>query len=76
MIAAQLARIEAGEAADIIRTIDERERENQTMCVGVRWDFERSDLLEIVEVSLCTCSDPFHLSASHRTNHRSRVGSG
>lgn len=51
VIAAQLARIEAGEAPDILRTVDERERENQTMCVGVRWDFEQVDLLEIVEVS-------------------------
>ncbi|KAG8746873.1 hypothetical protein FRC10_003395 [Ceratobasidium sp. 414] len=37
-----------GAARRIIETIDERERENETWCIGVRWEqFEREVLLEI-----------------------------
>jgi Fanconi-associated nuclease 1 len=39
-------------ARRIIESVDERERDTETWCIGVRWDqFEREDLLEIVDVS-------------------------
>ncbi|KAG8694499.1 hypothetical protein FRC09_009804, partial [Ceratobasidium sp. 395] len=39
-----------GAARRIIEAIDERERENETWCIGVRWEqFEREDLLEIAD---------------------------
>ncbi|KAG8722482.1 hypothetical protein FRC08_001537 [Ceratobasidium sp. 394] len=52
LINARLAELvdDQGAARRIIETIDERERENETWCIGVRWElFEREALLEIVD---------------------------
>ncbi|QRW01531.1 mRNA cleavage and polyadenylation factor CLP1 [Ceratobasidium sp. AG-Ba] len=39
-----------GAARRLIEAVDERERPNETWCIGVRWDqFEREALVEIVE---------------------------
>ncbi|KZT57584.1 hypothetical protein CALCODRAFT_452810 [Calocera cornea HHB12733] len=46
----RLAQLRAGQGPRIIAEVDDRERPNQTWCVGVRWDmFEKSDLVEIAE---------------------------
>lgn len=47
-INARLAEISNGDAAAIIRGVWEREVERRTCVVGLRWDFELEDLLEIV----------------------------
>ncbi|EHL03643.1 putative Fanconi-associated nuclease 1 like protein [Glarea lozoyensis 74030] len=44
----RLVEIANGNAADIIRSVDSRERERATCVIGLRWDFELDDLLEIV----------------------------
>ncbi|KAH9220383.1 hypothetical protein DL95DRAFT_329579 [Leptodontidium sp. 2 PMI_412] len=44
----RLVEIENGAAADIIRAVDAREREKRTCAIGLNWDFELHDLLEIV----------------------------
>ncbi|KAF4634880.1 hypothetical protein G7Y89_g3224 [Cudoniella acicularis] len=44
----RLVEIANGDAAKIIRVADEREREKRTCIVGLNWDFELDDLLEIV----------------------------
>jgi Fanconi-associated nuclease 1 len=44
----RLVEIANGSAADIIRSLDEREREKRTCVIGLNWDFELEDLLEIV----------------------------
>ncbi|TVY30474.1 Fanconi-associated nuclease 1-like protein [Lachnellula hyalina] len=44
----RLVEIANGNAAQIIRAVDERERERKTCVVGLNWDFELDDLLEIV----------------------------
>ncbi|PBP27308.1 hypothetical protein BUE80_DR001533 [Diplocarpon rosae] len=44
----RLVEIENGSAADIIRSVDAREREKRTCVIGLNWDFELEDLLEIV----------------------------
>jgi fanconi-associated nuclease 1 len=44
----RLVEIANGSAADIIRSLDEREREKRTCIIGLNWDFELEDLLEIV----------------------------
>lgn len=68
LVAAHLGRIEAGEAPDILREVDERERDKETWCVGVRWYYERADLLEIVEVSIVILHWVVHCAAlvAHR----------
>jgi Fanconi-associated nuclease 1 len=44
----RLVEIANGSAADIIRSLDQREREKRTCIIGLNWDFELEDLLEIV----------------------------
>lgn len=44
----RLVEIANGSAANIIRAVDEREREKRTCVIGLNWDFELEDLLEIV----------------------------
>jgi Fanconi-associated nuclease 1 len=44
----RLVEVANGSAADIIRSLDEREREKRTCIIGLNWDFELEDLLEIV----------------------------
>ncbi|KAB5530337.1 VRR-NUC domain-containing protein [Coniochaeta sp. 2T2.1] len=44
----RLVEIENGAAADIIRAVDSRERETRTCVVGLNWDFELEDLVELV----------------------------
>ena len=47
----RLEEIKQGKAREIIRNVDLRHREDQTLCVGVRWDLiEREDLENVVEV--------------------------
>lgn len=43
----RLAEISNGEAARLIREVDTREREKRTCIIGLNWDFELDDLLEI-----------------------------
>ncbi|KAG9236324.1 hypothetical protein BJ875DRAFT_420406 [Amylocarpus encephaloides] len=45
----RLIEIANGDAASIIRTVHTREHEKGTCIIGLIWDFELSDLLEIVE---------------------------
>lgn len=49
LVRERLDAIEAGSAAEILTETDQRERERKTWCVGVRWDYTREDLVEIVE---------------------------
>ncbi|TVY78448.1 Fanconi-associated nuclease 1-like protein [Lachnellula suecica] len=44
----RLVKIANGDAADLIRSVNERERERKTCVIGLNWDFELDDLLEIV----------------------------
>ncbi|KAF8856969.1 hypothetical protein BDZ45DRAFT_653399 [Acephala macrosclerotiorum] len=44
----RLVEIGNGSAADIIRVVDARERKSRTCIIGLNWDFELDDLLEIV----------------------------
>ena len=43
----RLVEIANGSAADIIRAVDGRERERRTCVIGLNWDFDLDDLLEI-----------------------------
>ncbi|KAI8391174.1 VRR-NUC domain-containing protein [Radiomyces spectabilis] len=49
MINQRLREIDEGRYLDIIREVDERERSRNTLCLGVRWDYELEPLLEIAE---------------------------
>ena len=55
----RLEQIKQGKAAEILAETDDKHRETQTMCVGVRWnDFSRQDLIDIVTVRfiiICCC---------------------
>ena len=53
----RLDQIKLGKAREIIRDVDLKHRDEQTLCVGVRWDLaEREDLENIVEVrNINTC---------------------
>jgi Fanconi-associated nuclease 1 len=44
----RLVEIENGAAERIIRAVDEMEREKRTCVVGLNWDFELQDLVELV----------------------------
>lgn len=56
----RLAEIKQGKAREIIRDIDSKHRDDQTLCVGVKWDLvEREDLENIVEVCGNACSPLF-----------------
>lgn len=44
----RLVEIENGAAARLVAEVDAREREKRTCVVGLNWDYERSDLLELV----------------------------
>lgn len=46
----RLRQIGQGEALEMLKVTDERERENKTYCVGLKWGYEREDLLEIIQV--------------------------
>lgn len=50
LVEARLKEIEDGHAFEILSAADERERANKTYCVGLKWYYEREDLLEIVQV--------------------------
>jgi Fanconi-associated nuclease 1 len=45
----RLVEIENGRAPDIIRSVHARESEKRTCIIGLNWDFELNDLLEIAE---------------------------
>lgn len=51
IIQKRLHAIENGDYLDIIKTVDARERPRQTLCIGVNWNYELEDILEIAEVS-------------------------
>lgn len=58
----RLTEIKEGKAREIIRNVDWKHRDEQTLCVGVRWDLvEREDLENIVEVGGGACSFPPYL---------------
>ncbi|KAI0176371.1 VRR-NUC domain-containing protein [Hypoxylon sp. FL1284] len=44
----RLVEIANGGAAKLVEEVDERERENRTCVVGLNWDYELDDLLELV----------------------------
>lgn len=53
----RLDEIKQGRAREIIRSVDLKHRDVQTLCVGVRWDLvEREELENIVEVRNDVCS--------------------
>jgi len=53
----RLAEIKQGKAREIIRNVDTKHRDDQTLCVGVKWDLvEREDLENVVEVRGDGCS--------------------
>ena len=53
LVEARLAEVKQGSAKAILESHDDKYREKNTWCVGVRWDIcEKQDLLEIVEVRL------------------------
>lgn len=55
----RLIEIKEGRAREIIRNVDLKHRDDQTICVGVSWDLvEREDLENIVEVSDIVCLSP------------------
>lgn len=55
----RLDEIKQGKAREIIRGVDLRHRDEQTLCVGVRWDLvEREDLENIVEARDSACFLP------------------
>lgn len=68
----RLEQIAAGEAPSILREVDERERDKGTLCVGVRWEFERDDLREIVECLGGTSLEVISRMLSEEYGHRSR----
>ena len=45
----RLVEISNGAAERLIREVDERERERRTCVVGLNWDFELEDLVELVQ---------------------------
>ncbi|XXG94741.1 hypothetical protein Hte_000998 [Hypoxylon texense] len=45
----RLVEIANGGAAELIKNVDGRERENRTCVVGLNWDYEMDDLLELVD---------------------------
>lgn len=50
LVAERLQDIENGRALHLLLETDERERLNKTYCVGMRWGYEREDLVEIIQV--------------------------
>ncbi|KAI1345236.1 VRR-NUC domain-containing protein [Xylariaceae sp. FL0016] len=54
----RLVEIANGGAARLIEEVDNRERENRTCVVGLNWDYERDDLLELAD-----CIDSAALAA-------------
>lgn len=50
MVKERLDEIEAGKATELLTRTDDRERENRTYCVGLKWGYEREDLAEIIQV--------------------------
>ena len=50
-IAERLEQIRSGEAPQLLAEVDARERDRSTWCVGVRWEYSREDLADIVRVS-------------------------
>jgi fanconi-associated nuclease 1 len=62
----RLKEIRDGKAAEILGAADSKYREKKTCCVGVRWDdFERQDLLDLVDV--CARSHSRVISQSERS---------
>lgn len=45
----RLVEIANGGAAKLVKEVDKRERENRTCVVGLNWDYELDDLLELVD---------------------------
>ncbi|KAI2640604.1 VRR-NUC domain-containing protein [Hypomontagnella submonticulosa] len=45
----RLVKIANGGAAELIEEVDRRERENRTCVVGLNWDYELEDLLELAD---------------------------
>lgn len=49
IIQEQLREIESGKHLEIIETVDKRERPRQTVCMGINWNYEFEDIIEIAE---------------------------
>ncbi|KAI8357877.1 VRR-NUC domain-containing protein [Choanephora cucurbitarum] len=58
MIQDRLSEIEQGKHLELITEVDSRERPRRTMCVGVNWNYETKDILEIAQ-----CIGPSSLAA-------------
>ena len=58
----RLAEIKQGKAREIISNVDSKHRNDQTLCVGVKWDLvEKEDLENIAEVGDNARFPPLHL---------------
>jgi hypothetical protein len=51
LISERLRLLESSAGPSLLEEIDKRERDRKTWAVGVRWEYERQDLVEIVQVS-------------------------
>ncbi|KAG0191351.1 hypothetical protein DFQ28_000364 [Apophysomyces sp. BC1034] len=49
LINTRLDDILRGQCSEIIERVDERERPRQTVCAGVNWTYEKTDLLSVAE---------------------------
>lgn len=58
LINGRLREIENGEYLEIIKRVDDRERSRNTMCIGINWNYELQDIMEISE-----CIGPSALSS-------------
>jgi hypothetical protein len=54
LINARLQEIGNGNHLKIITEADERERPKKTTCIGINWDYEFQDIIEIAEVYTIT----------------------
>lgn len=50
LIDQRLLALENGDARHLLEQVLNRERSHRTSCIGVDWDFEPDDLVDIVEV--------------------------
>jgi fanconi-associated nuclease 1 len=51
-IQTRISELEEGKGLEILNEVDDRERPNNTWCVGIHWEkFSKMDLLEMVKVS-------------------------
>ena len=65
----RLTEIKQGKAREIIRNVDSKHRDNQTLCIGVKWDLiEKEDLENVAEVNGNPCSLPLCMCLTRSLN--------